>query len=259
VCVVAYFLPVHDCVYPEAMGEGERPLSVAAALALNGGMPDGGGVSGGAAAPEGPRADGGDEEDIPIAGGDSVPLLANDGGTAGGDVDYSIQAWFNWGLDMVAYGFHKVVALPLVLPAMLIKAISNWFKSVNQEQRQAFMRELVSDSRFAPNFINQDFGGALRESSRLGRPAFVYLHDPHCPDCASFRRDTLLTAPVCDYLNRNFVCWAGDLSDSSMRRLSNMLRSRPDDRAPMVGIIAPGAGRGKMYLVYRNCGKFVCV
>lgn len=108
---------------------------------------------------------------------------------------------------------------------------------MNPEAASAkFLRDFETQYGNAhPSFIQGSFQNASQRAKREYKFLIVYLHSKHHQDTAkfcrfdfsmnslSFVRETLGTEIISEFINENFLIWAGDLSNPEPYKLSTML------------------------------------
>jgi len=74
-----------------------------------------------------------------------------------------------------------------------------------------------------PSFIQGSFQQASQQAKREYKFLVVYLHSAMHQDTNKFCRETLCTEIITDFLNENFLNWAGAVSNAEAFKLSTML------------------------------------
>lgn len=74
-----------------------------------------------------------------------------------------------------------------------------------------------------PSFIQNSFQQAAQQAKREYKFLVVYLHSKNHQDTDHFCRETLGTEVITDFINENFLSWAGDLSNAEPFKLSTVL------------------------------------
>jgi len=74
-----------------------------------------------------------------------------------------------------------------------------------------------------PDFVEGSYNDALNTAKTSFKFLVIYLHSGLHQDTDAFCRDTLCTELISDFLDENFVSWAGNINTSEAFRISNVL------------------------------------
>lgn len=112
-----------------------------------------------------------------------------------------------------------------------------------------FIRDYNEKYPAHPVFYQGTYAQALNDAKRELKFLIVYLHNEASTEVAPFCQQTLSDPTVIDYINRNMLFWACDISTPEGFRVSHSLNARRYPLAVVIGLRA-----NKMMIMARMIG-----
>eukprot|EP00958_Prasinococcus_capsulatus_P006369 scaffold603_cov404-Prasinococcus_capsulatus_cf.AAC.43 len=163
---------------------------------------------------------------------DVAPVAADRQGVRAATAAYPTAMWnlpvrllqnsFRFVTSAVGLGFQIVgfVAMPLL---RLVGGLGTGIQSMGTEQ---FLSEF--EGRYGvhhPIFHSGTYSEAMREAQRTFKFLLVYLHSAEHTNTPAFCRNILCDPEVVEFLDENFVVWAGDIRGADAYQMSYSLRA----------------------------------
>jgi len=116
------------------------------------------------------------------------------------------------------------------------RVLPHWAAESQNVAPSIFTQQLKEQYPDLPNFVEGTYREACRLARNQSRSLFVYIHCQQHEDTKKFIQDSLCNEAVRDYLNANFVCWAGSVTQTDTYKLCTRLRV---ESYPCIAVVNP--------------------